>query len=108
MGLVNLITVSTCFNATSWEPSLVDHFYTNDANLYIQHGTIQTDQSDHHMIYGSRKQFRIKRSKNFLKCRKYKNLDENKLHQELLDHNRNLVLNENDPDICWENFVSGL
>ena len=67
--------------------SLVDHYLTNNEDLYKVAGICPTKMSDHDIIFASRKKFKKEKDKNPLRARKYKNLDEGDLFNDLESYN---------------------
>ena len=62
-GLINVIRSNTHLNVATNQCSLLDVFITNDQLVYVQHGIVPTDISDHYMIFAARKKFKVKTSK---------------------------------------------
>ena len=60
-GLTNLIKVNTHYGSDADPSSCIDHFLTSAVELYSQCGVCPYMESDHMVIFGSRKKFKIKR-----------------------------------------------
>ena len=105
-GLYNLITTPTHFKQNLLDASLIDLYMTTDPELYSQHGTCPTVVSDHYIIFGARKKFKIKHDKTKIWARKYKSLDEFKLKVDLCNTDWSSVMDNNDPSTAWDNLVS--
>ena len=74
-GLTNLINTPMHFKQNLVEASVIDLFMTTDPELYSQHGTCPNIVSDHYVIFGARKKFKVKHDKTRIMACKYKNLD---------------------------------
>ncbi len=73
--------------------------------LHSQHDVSPNIVSDHYIIFGARKKFKTKTSKTKLWARKYKNLDENKLIQDLNNANWVNVQENQDPSAAWDELL---
>ena len=67
--------------------SLVDHYFTSNEDLYKVTGICPTKISDHDIIFASRKMLKKKTNKKPLRVRKYKNMNEERLYEDLDKHN---------------------
>ena len=102
--LVNLINGDTYhhYNGTS---SPVDHFLTNNPELYALAGICPFSQSDHDVIFGVRKKHKEERDKVRVTARKYKKLDNNAFRDAVDGHDWSEILSCTDVDRCWDGFV---
>ena len=103
--MFNLIRHETHYGPNDVRGSLIDHFVTNNPELYQQAGICPYDESDHYIIYASRKKFKEKQSKGLMRARRYKSLVEEVFVEDLNRHNWDMVLNEDDPSRAWDVFV---
>ena len=106
-GLVNIINGITHEGTVNTRATLIDHFVTNNIDLYSQHGICPTLESDHHIIYTARKKFKGKHNKIQVRVRKYKNMNETEFINQVTNHDWSNVLDNNNPTSAWDNFVSG-
>lgn len=77
-GLENLITIKTHTDASGLAISYLDHFLCNNSSLFSQHSICVNLESDHHIIYASRKKFKIKHPKVRILARSYSKYDPDK------------------------------
>ena len=103
-SLTNLIKGDTYhhYNGTS---SPVDHYLTNNPDLYMVSGICPFSESDHDVIFAARKKDKIKSEKSWILARKYKDLDNNALKRDVENHNWDNVLKNRDVNSAWDNFV---
>ena len=59
-GLTNMITVETHYGVGAGKSSCIDHYLTSALHLYSQNGIAPFFESDHMIIFASRKKFKIK------------------------------------------------
>ena len=64
-AMINLINLDTCHNRQGVETSAIDHFCSNNENLYSQRGICPFDISDHDIIYASLEKIKIKLKEKF-------------------------------------------
>ncbi len=102
--LCNLIKMNTC-HSHHGAASAVDHFCTNNIELYSVHGVCLHDVSDHDIIFASCKKFKIKRGVTKLKARKYSRLNEELFAREIEQFDWNVVYHCTDVDAAWDTFV---
>ena len=88
--------------------SPVDHFLTNNPDLYDLAGICPFAQSDHDIIFATRKKHKVKPEKIKLLACKYKNMDNGAFKNDVTNHNWDEVLQATDVDQAWEAFVSDL
>ena len=105
-GLSNIITSPTHYRENMTESSLIDLFITTDEELYSQHGVCPTMVSDHYIIFGARKKFKVKSNKTHLLACRYKGLNENGLVEDLSMADWTSVTNATDPSVAWDKLVS--
>ena len=103
--LVNVIKTDTHYTANSGNSSLIDHFATNNIGLYNQAGVCPTDESDHYIIFASRKKFKVRRNKEKIRARRYKSLNEETFARDIEEHDWSQVLRCDDPSEAWDRFV---
>ena len=104
-GLVNLIKGYTYhqYNGTS---SPVDHFLTNNRDLYNHSRICPYSESDHDVIFTAHKKEKVEPDKVRILARKKKNLNYNMLKADVDSHNWQNVLDAVDVDTAWDTFVS--
>ena len=86
--------------------SCLDCFLTSSPDLYSQHGVCPYMETDHLVIYGARKKFKIKRSKEFVRARSYRNNDSDTFAKAIADADLTSVYGETDVNKAWDNFCT--
>ena len=103
-GLTNLIRLNTHYGNDNDPSSCIDHFLTSSPELYSQCGVCPYMESDHMVIYGSRKKFKIKRNMNFIRAHSYGNYNPLVFSNAIADMDWQEVYAETDIDKCWDIF----
>ncbi len=103
--LCNMIKHETHYNGPVSDGSIIDHFVTNNPDLYQQAGICPTDESDHYIIFASRKKFKVETETRLLRARRYKSLVEEKFVEDLDKHSWDHILDCHDPSEAWDMFV---
>ena len=105
-GLTNLIDGTTCHHNDS--DSCLDHMAVNREDMYQLHGIIGLNASDHNLIYGVRKQPKIKRTYKFIWARSYRGFDHLLFERDIIFQDWADVIDEPDSDMAWCNFSNRL
>lgn len=97
--------IKTCTRATATTDSLIDHIYTNIAEVIVA-GTIKITLSDHYMTYIIIKKQQVKLGTTTFTCRVLKNLVLEDLEEQLQSVDCSDFYSCNDPMLCWEIMYS--
>ncbi len=104
-GLCNLINYDTHFSPNN-VGSRIDHILTTDVDIYTQYGICPLEISDHYLVYCVRKKFKVKHNKVRMWARKYKNLDEAKLWDDIENFDWTEVTSNQTPSDSWDIFIT--
>ena len=106
-GFINLIKGDTYhhYNGTT---SPVDHYLTNNPDLYAISGICPFAQSDHDVIFATRKKNKQQGEKIKILARKYKNMDNEAFIDDMEKHDWSDILSIGNVDMVWDNFVLDL
>ena len=89
----------------SKKDSCIDLIFTNSKSV-MRAGIMDVNISDHQMIYITKKKQKDCRKKVVFKGRSYKRFDEWIFREQLANHDWTLFDKENNPEKCWEYFLS--